>query len=357
MTLGEDLVGEDTPDAEAGLGPGAQLEHLIHELGRDPLFAMSLGSKELFHSNLLAWFTEHHPPVARALTGWDVPVTVHREKLHTDVLVTADNRPPFVIENKMFSLPERHQLDRIAEKFAGQQPELVLLSLSAPAWAADGPWSWLSYRELAERLRPAVDDVSAVDTYAGATFERWLSLIDRMIALNHLVASPSDEEPLLLPTEVRELLGSARLDAPVQKMRCQHVAARLGGSGITAEARLTNNLGLVEWFTEAADGLFWGWQLQGEQFRLALIVPEGHPGHGKSAAHKAARQAEARQHPELFGFDPIDGAGAVGPQRLEFGDYQPCFVYRYVHIPGITIRQAVELGVAYTDRISRLVSA
>ena len=40
------------------------------------MFAMSLGSKELFHSNLLGWLIENHPAVAEAVTGASGAVTV-----------------------------------------------------------------------------------------------------------------------------------------------------------------------------------------------------------------------------------------------------------------------------------------
>jgi hypothetical protein len=348
---------EPEPEHDSKPTIAERLAALTRDLSRDPLFAMSLGSKELFHSNLLAWFAEHHGGVSSALTGRDGPIKVHREKLHTDILITAAGQPPLVIENKMFSLPDRAQLDRIAQKFVGQQPELVLLSLSAPAWKLQDPWQWLSYQELTRRLRPTVASVTEADAYQGATLERWLALADRMNTLNSLVAQPGHDEPFLLPPKTRELLASARLDAPAQKMRCQHVAAALARQGVPAVARLTNNLGLVEWFTRAADGLFWGWQLQGEQFRLAMIVPEDHPGNGRSPTHKAARHTEARKHPEMFTFDPINGAGPQGPQRLEFGDYRPAFVYRYVPIPGITIHQAINLGVEYAQRITERLSS
>jgi hypothetical protein len=40
-----------------------ELAALVAALRGDPVFAMSLGSKELFHSNLLAWFLERSPVV------------------------------------------------------------------------------------------------------------------------------------------------------------------------------------------------------------------------------------------------------------------------------------------------------
>jgi hypothetical protein len=52
-----------------GVFGGQLLAGLINALDSEPMFAMSLGSKELFHSNLLGWFISHHPPVAEALMG------------------------------------------------------------------------------------------------------------------------------------------------------------------------------------------------------------------------------------------------------------------------------------------------
>jgi hypothetical protein len=39
---------------------------LITRLDANPVWAMSLGSKELFHSNLLAWFMDHQAKVREA---------------------------------------------------------------------------------------------------------------------------------------------------------------------------------------------------------------------------------------------------------------------------------------------------
>lgn len=46
-----------------------RLTELVRALEQDLVFAMSLGSKELFHSNLLGWFINTFPAVAEAVTG------------------------------------------------------------------------------------------------------------------------------------------------------------------------------------------------------------------------------------------------------------------------------------------------
>ncbi|MFF8992405.1 PD-(D/E)XK nuclease family protein [Streptomyces sp. NPDC014983] len=340
-----------------------QLTELVEALEADPVFVMSLGSKELFHSNLLGWFITHHPAVAEAVTGSAGPVQVEREKLNTDLLVRDDGRPPVVIENKVFALPDSQQLDRIAKKFDGQNPRLVLLSLTPPAWGEKAwtspsghEWTWLSYEQLAELLRPAIVEVAAADDYAGTTLSRWLDLIGRLGDLARLVGQPTLDELVQLPKHQRDILGAARLDVPVQKMRFQHIAIELGKRGLTGvRTDLTNGTALVNWYTDSPRGFSWGWQLQGEQFRLAIVVEKGHPHYGRSARHKAVRQEEARKHSDFFTFGPIEGAGPVGPiRKIEFCDFNPDFTYKYVNISDLTIAQAVELGVEYARRIEQL---
>ncbi|MEV7150489.1 hypothetical protein AB0O05_28800 [Streptomyces sp. NPDC093084] len=344
----------------------ARLAGLVGEMEADLVFTMSLGSKELFHSNLLGWFIAHHPVVAEAVTGRAEAVQVEREKLNTDLLIRADGCPPTVIENKVFSLPDSVQLDRIAQKFAGQNPHLVLLSLSPPSWGElpwTSPggleWTWLSYEQLAERLRPTIAEVAAVDSYGGVTLGRWLDLMGRLADLTHLVGKPDPDDPLQLLRSERDILHAARLDVPVQKMRYQRLAIELGRRGLAGvETNLTNGTALASWYTESPHGFRWGWQLQGEQFRLAIVFPKGHRAHGSASRHKEMRREEARKHGDFFVFDSIFGAGPVGPVRgIEFGDYNPDFIYKYVNIPGITLEQGAEIGVEYAERIERLGSA
>jgi hypothetical protein len=94
---------------------------LIDRLDADPMLALSQGSKELFHSDLLAWYLRRFPAVRTALldawAGAPGPVAddgdppVRREWRHLDLVVHVPERQPLVVENKMFSLPDERQLD------------------------------------------------------------------------------------------------------------------------------------------------------------------------------------------------------------------------------------------------------
>jgi hypothetical protein len=337
-----------------------KLDELVKALEGDLVFTMSLGSKELFHSNVLAWFISRFPAIAKAVTGLVGPVTVSREEKRTDLLIRSPGSPSMVIENKIFALVDSAELDRIAKKFSLENPRLVVLSLTPPAWPghrwtstdAGNVWTWMSYDEFVAQLRPIVPEVRAADAYAGATLSRWLDLLGRLGELTELVGRPGMDEPVLLPPDQRRILG--RLDAPVQKMRYQRVAAELVSRGLkNAYAGFTRATGLAAWFTDSPHGFLWGWQLQGEQFRLGIIVPKDHPGYGWDAKHEAARHEVARCHPGFFDFGSIEGAGPVGPKGNKFLNYRPDSVYKYVQIPGITIGRAIELGIECARRISQ----
>lgn len=208
----------------------------------------------------------------------------------------------------------------------------------------------MSYQRLADLLRPTVPVVTAADPYAGETLSRWLQLMGTLGELVELVGLPGLDEPVVLPMHLRTILAEANLDAPIQKMRWHRVRLAVPLAGV--EAGMTRGEGLVQWFVYDEEGLWWGWQLQGEQFRLAIIVPKDHPGHGKSAAHRAVREQEAAAHPEFYTFGEIPGSE---PQHGSgFLHYNPDFVYRYVKVPGITVGEVARIGLEHAERIDAL---
>ncbi|MFD8722968.1 PD-(D/E)XK nuclease family protein [Streptomyces sp. NPDC059629] len=358
----------------------ARLQDLVESLTDDLVFAMSRGSKELFHSDMLAWYVEHHPVLGEALSdAWHVPasgsgpdrVRVRREWRNLDLVVEWPGRSPLVVENKVFSLPDTGQLDAYAHaKLHGlDHPVLVLLSLLDPGWPGrswttpDGAlWRFRGYDELCAVLRPCVPELRRTDRFAADVFERWLGLIDALVRLTAEVGTPADEEPLLLPERAAAVLRSARLDATVQKMRCLHatnrIRAELAGEieerGIVVRTTMSRGQGIVEMFT-ADSGPGFGWQIQEGQFRLVYLTGRG-PGYGRGEERRAVREEEARAHSDYFRFDGArDLLGDTGPERpvvapglpLSFNGFAPDFVYRSVPAPDLTIEQVVDLGVTF----------
>lgn len=101
----------------------------IEDLKADPIFAMSLSSKEVFHSNVLAWFlvnSKTNKSFGKVKELFGIPaggkvLAVFREKENFDVLVLHGSieKPELVlIENKFKAIPEKKQLAEYSEKLA-----------------------------------------------------------------------------------------------------------------------------------------------------------------------------------------------------------------------------------------------
>lgn len=358
---------------------------LCAALEKEPLFHMSLGSKELFHSNFLAWFADSFPEHAAAVfRPWTVPMggtqagRSERESAHLDLVLHLPGLAPIAVENKVFSVPSEEQLDRYTEgALARLEAERtsyahVLLSLISPGWTTYKSWRMLSYRELAESLRPQVAYIRAVNAFAGDLLDHYVGLISRLAELLELLGTPAPDEPLLLSRTIARSLERARVSAGVQKARASWVVRELcraiadkGWPDIHVKYDFTNGMSLLEGFCHqgvaGSDpvGDVLGWQLQGRQFRLAVMT-----GALQGPAHREEREAYvAKRYLGWFDFAPLEAiaggrekrrANEVRGGRWNFQGYNPNFVYRYRIALELTPRQIVELGLLYLDRAREL---
>jgi hypothetical protein len=341
-----------------------------------------LGHRELFHSNLLAWFFRCIPDTADQVFG---PLTtesytqgkatrkVQREKNNLDLLFRWPGRQPLVIENKVFSLPDEQQLENYTARATanGESPALWLLSLSDPGWP-DGrktlggsTWRWLSYKILAERIRSSLAPEDR--TYPAETMRHYAIVVDLLSDLVQSVIVHDSNETVALPINTMKALGDDRLMSSMAKLRArsvaQHVSHALNAAGIketAVESSLTNARPLNSWFlaTARAPGARAGWQLQGDQFRLALITPHLE---GRSEVARQARFDFAKGNEDLFDFgylDKILGTEGLATKPLPspsnslgFNRYDPDFVYRYKLTPRITVCQLEIAAVAVAKRV------
>ena len=274
-------------EPDPGLGQEApddvdRLTLLCGALAGEPLLHVSLGSKELFHSNLLGWVCERFPGAARTVLGdWLVPADgvvtdrVRREFQRLDLVVEFTGYQPIVIENKTFSLPDEKQLEKYATgavSKVGGHPVLLLLSLTDPGWTDDRfevngrVWQWMSYARLADRLRGEFWDQSDFDSVVVAHEARLVQLLAEVMDLTG-VSRP--DEPLLLDEGRRDLLGGARIQDAVEKMRARQVMrmieCELDAAGLTPTRTgvgFSNGRPLLEAFCGKANGDAIGWQYQ-----------------------------------------------------------------------------------------------
>lgn len=262
---------------------------LVQALRDDALYAASLHSKELFHSNMLAWYVEHDPALGDLLVNaWGratpaPPYRAGREEQGLDLVVRdATGQAVLVIENKVVSLPADGQLrdyDGRIKNLSGE-PARVLLSLARPAWTGqqetldEGTWVHHDYDELRTLLATVARRADVADP---DMLRRWRQMLDRLVELLALVGDPAGEEPVRLPPALRQELATARLDGPVQRLRGQAIAStvrrRLGDQfgQVQLGATVTNGSGLVDGFLPWGQAVRAGWQLQDGDWRLAVV--------------------------------------------------------------------------------------
>lgn len=328
----------------------------------NPLGRLMYGQRELFHSNLIGWFFDQLPEAADATfrplaaPGEDSRRFVERERGHMDLVFHWSDLAPLVIENKVFSLPHRDQLEEYeaaASKWP-HPPALVLLSVSEPNFDL-GEWRHLSYAEFAERI---MDALPASDTsYEVETMRRYAALVSDLHQLVSAVDVRSDEERVWLPDSLLSAISSSQMRAALRKARAQRVARVLNDLLPDLEQRaaggMSNATPLVESFEYVFTRgmhLHLGWQLQGDQFRRAAVYHDQSIS-GRSEESRRLREDVSREHPEFYSF-PAQLSQALGG-RKEFNHFAPSFVYKYVKTPALTIAELKAVAALVHAEIER----
>jgi hypothetical protein len=340
---------------------------------------MSLGSKELFHSNVIGWIAESIGP-ANLLGAWMTPdksmvsgPSVLRERLNLDLILQNPGYRPLVIENKAFALPDRVQLDRYSPEVLTliddeRDSTAVLLSLIAPAWhgthvAKVGErsvtWDVKTYRELGSLIERSASMLSG---YAGQTMQEYARYAVDLQQLCDVIGRHAEQEPVDFPASVRQILQRARFDALAQKVRASAVAgaisARLPSPNFNVNSGFTRGRAMVELFERRPSlepGLRRGIQYQNGQIRLAAIMGAlagRSDDDRKRREHRANAMLTAG---EWFEFDVIDrilGARAKAQRdATRWLRYDPDFVYRYRTAQDVTSQELVSIMLAYAERL------
>ncbi len=150
-------------------------------LESSPMFHFSLGSKELFHSNFIAWLGEAEPELFKALIKkwikWQGAgkiaeiVDIKRENRNMDLWVefiksnSPDQKPSLlIIENKVKSIPTKQQLEDYAKKVkeSKYEADLVLLTFSPlPKDEMTSGWKQCLYQDYLDWLKDGLSNVKS----------------------------------------------------------------------------------------------------------------------------------------------------------------------------------------------------
>lgn len=171
---------------------------LEKRLENNPIYFLSLGSRELFHSNFLAWLLKRYPQMGITIFGNTAPkkFDVKREYKNLDLFIKSEdenNPQSIVVEVKVKDVPKIDQLERYDDEIEnepsfGKKPLKVLLSLMKVTETLDASsWRYLSFFELGQRILDSMPK-SDIDRDHSAIIRNYAHLCRDLDALVKTVA-------------------------------------------------------------------------------------------------------------------------------------------------------------------------
>ena len=166
------------------------------DLKKSLMFHLSLGSKELFHSNFLAYLFEIYPTETKSFWGLNpnLDLSIHRE-LHNLDIVISNSETVIVIENKLKSIPTSSQLKKyntsICEKrkdeknkvFYNKKVEQYLLTLNGTT-LKHADWENITYTNVIEGFLSKIIAKEAENSLQSLVIQDYISFLTNFIALS-----------------------------------------------------------------------------------------------------------------------------------------------------------------------------
>ena len=214
----------------------------------NPIYRLSLGSRELFHSNFLAWFFECNSNAVEAI--FEISIAnpqVLREKHDIDLIITdAKHNTIIAVENKIKDTPKKDQLVEYSKILAKEETKSglhikkVLLSLTPHKFELDG-WIYLSYDELAILLEKYINTSTVEDDSKIPMVRIYLDMIKQLSLVTKFVHchdkksrdfwfSRSNENDVKSISEVKsidEILEKIKFSDTMQKYRASDLQDRI----------------------------------------------------------------------------------------------------------------------------------
>ncbi len=156
----------------------------IEKLEKSPVFAMSLGSKELFHSNFWAYLMEQEECRSfitfffEEITNFD-GIRIEREDKNRDLVIFYQGNE-YVIENKIKSYPDYSQLVRYSENTKLKRG--IITGITEPPFDLPDGWSFISYHNISSFLRT----LSISDSHLKMVVSDYCDVLDSINTLMEL---------------------------------------------------------------------------------------------------------------------------------------------------------------------------
>jgi hypothetical protein len=254
------------------------LNEAIEKLKGSPLFYLFLSSRELFHSNFWFWLsTLNKEETFKLFSSQLLPENIAFKREHNqtfeeykskvDLLISANNQPYVVIENKVKDFPSLDQLQRIKNSFGQIFPEYVLTTLF---WSEDisfEGWNIRTYKEISKRINAkAFSDnpyyVSLIEDYKDFT----LNLSELSLLLE---VSSKYDFAISWNWELYLKLNDIKLWEGYQKLRASHLLNKFQSTAddVLVAYSVNNQKATIDFYINLHEGYSIGIQIEDVQFR------------------------------------------------------------------------------------------
>ncbi len=277
------------------------LKNTVISLKQSLVYTLSLGDKELFHSNILGWLLENHndkgiQPIVKLFINDELEIErVEREKNHFDLCVTChkkDNEADkhfVIIENKFKSMPDKTQLERYEEVCLKKKKNvdysfiIFAPSASLDIFEKNRPVNWqtVAYEDLCKALSKAQFSLTSDEQkFRNEFLSSYKKLLESLLKIISLVVMSASEEnsPYLVDKEVLNTLKEIRLHDVYQKLYASTVQKTLNinaGKDWKSDIYFMNGSVLKWTYIPDNSNIVYGVEIQREKFCIFAETKDG----------------------------------------------------------------------------------
>lgn len=264
------------------------------------LFRMSLGSKELFHSNVWAWLIEKDNNFIKVFfdnveISEYKDISVSRETKNRDIIIWLkdknDKKCYFVIENKIKSLPTREQLEKYSVDLWDNELRKAVFTGIINPFGGDFvskkgkrfiTWQYVSYSEIAKKIQKELCTSQKFSKFEREQVEEYCKIIEYMNDIlfdelnqtqNKLLYSCNDDLHSLRIYDIyAKMLGAQFLNYLKNKEKefenLDYKGFKLGMWQSFNNGKVTLDIRYSNWENNDKPWFLLGVQIEGNQYRF-----------------------------------------------------------------------------------------
>ena len=251
------------------------MENLVKELKKSPLFAMSLGSMELFHSNFWRWLMEQNKKYISIffndfenIDSKDIQIA--REYKHTYICIKYKNNY-YIIENKIKSMLSEEQLQEYTESFTSKKETFVKGVYIFPLDINFlnnklCNWSFMNYSKILSKITIITEEIKkekdpSLNDSIIAIIDEYVRMTKNLICLMKHAIIHYDNTFICEEDEIFEYLKELRIYDIVRKINCELLKKKLEEKLKVAFPSSFNQINIISGFSHGHSSLSARWKI------------------------------------------------------------------------------------------------